>query len=402
MSQVLDAISLDEIEEQQLSSLLSLRIKESPNLEYKLELNMTSDKEKRELCKDLSALANSQGGYILFGIKETNGYPTSIEGIRYDDSIGTRLRQVIASGISHRMQNIGEKSVSLKNGNKVLILKIEPDGYLHQVKYGDNRYYKREGTITLTMESADVETFFRKVGQASGLDESARFVEKYYLSLKSKNYFRGVDGKAICTIAIIPDVPSYKLDLSYLPKNFITLFQPIDCSTWNWEITGHSIFTYGKLAEEKVPHAVTEVTAFGEVKAFNSILLDDRYFPTKLPKGASGYIPSIAYEKEIINSTHMYLSSLKTLGVNPPYYIYAAILNANGYIMYRDPGEIHRSRIYQGEDIRPEVVRISSETAFGSWQSLAKEIRPLFDFIWREFGFEGSYNYGDEGWIQKR
>jgi hypothetical protein len=167
MSQVLDAINLDEIEEQQLNSLVSLRIKESPNLEYKSELNIASDTEKRELCKDLSALANSQGGYILFGIKEANGDPSSIDGIQYDDTIGTRLRQVITTGISPRMQKIRDKLVLLENGNKVLILKIEPDGYLHQVKYGDNRYHRREGTITITMESADVETFFHRVGQTS-------------------------------------------------------------------------------------------------------------------------------------------------------------------------------------------------------------------------------------------
>jgi hypothetical protein len=167
MSQVLDAISLDEIKEQQLNSLVSLRIKESPNLEYKLKLNIASETEKRELCKDLSALANSQGGHILFGIKETNGDPISVDGIQYDDTIGTRLRQIITTGISPRMQNVREKSVSLKNGKRVLILKIEPDGYLHQVKYGDNRYHRREGTITITMESADVETFFHRDGQAS-------------------------------------------------------------------------------------------------------------------------------------------------------------------------------------------------------------------------------------------
>jgi hypothetical protein len=90
--------------------------------------------------------------------------------------------------------------------------------------------------------------------------------------------------------------------------------------------------------------------------------------------------------------------------VNPPFYVDAAILNAKGYFMYTDPGRmIHRSRIYSEEDIRPSMVHIINDTAFSNRQALAKEIRPIFDFIWREFGFERSYNYNDEDeWIKDR
>jgi len=79
-------------------------------------------------------------------------------------------------------------------------------------------------------------------------------------------------------------------------------------------------------------------------------------------------------------------------------------LNANGYFMYTDPGRmIRKSKIYSGDDIRPHMVHILNETAFSSQQALAKEIRPIFDFIWREFGFERSYNYNDkEDWIEER
>ncbi|HUI39343.1 MAG TPA: hypothetical protein VLY86_00270, partial [Methanothrix sp.] len=152
-----------------------------------------------------------------------------------------------------------------------------------------------------------------------------------------------------------------------------------------------------------VPHAVTEITAFGEVKAYNSYVLDKGYSSLEL-QGASGFIPSIAYEREVINSTHTYLNSLKELGVNPPFYVDTSILNAKGYLMYTDPGRMfHRSRIYSEEDIRPSMIRIPNETAFSNRQALAKEIKPIFDFIWREFGFERSYNYNEEGeWIKDR
>ena len=123
MSQILDGIRFQEIREAQLNSLILLQVAEDYALEYKSELNMESDTLKRELCKDLSSFANSQGGYILFGIGENNGIPISLDGIQYDDAVKTRLYQVISSGISPRMQIIPEQVVSLSNGKQVLILK---------------------------------------------------------------------------------------------------------------------------------------------------------------------------------------------------------------------------------------------------------------------------------------
>ena len=69
--------------------------------------------------------------------------------------------------------------------------------------------------------------------------------------------------------------------------------------------------------------------------------------------------------------------------------------------MYTDPKRtIHSSRIYSKEDIHPRIVRIPNDKAYASPQALAKEIRPIFDFIWREFGYEKSYNYDNNGdWI---
>jgi hypothetical protein len=59
MTQVLDAIPLHEIAEDHLHSLVLLRVPESARIEYKGGLNINTDKEKRKLCKDISALANS-------------------------------------------------------------------------------------------------------------------------------------------------------------------------------------------------------------------------------------------------------------------------------------------------------------------------------------------------------
>ncbi|MBN1518170.1 ATP-binding protein [Candidatus Sumerlaeota bacterium] len=105
MSRLLDGIPIKELTEDHLNSLKQERVAESVRLEFKAELKMASDSEKRELCKDVSAMANSQGGYILFGVSEANGVVSGIPGITFTDTEQQQFMQIITSGIAPRLQH---------------------------------------------------------------------------------------------------------------------------------------------------------------------------------------------------------------------------------------------------------------------------------------------------------
>jgi len=404
MSQILDGIPINELTEDHLNSLQLLRVTEGPRLEFKAELKMSSGSEKRELCKDVSALANSQGGYIIFGLSEANGVVSGIPGIEFGDIEQQRLIQIITSGIAPRLQSVAHNSVPLRNGNKALVVKVEPDGYLHQVKYDDNRYYKRTGTITIAMESSDVESFFTSKGPSDRKEEIEQFIANYHGALRSKQYFKGVSGQGICAVTIVPEVASYKLDFGNLPHDINLLFRPMYCSGWDSEITGRARFTFGRHREEKTPYAVTEITELGELKAFNSFLLENRYGRSPLPENVTGYVPSIAYERELINSIHQYLSSFLQLGVSPPFFVNMALLAVRGYIMYVDPIRVSDyGRTLSQDDVRPPSIKFNADADFASLDAVAKVLRPAFDFIWREFGFPRSFNFTTDGdWAPER
>ena len=404
MSQILDGIPLHDLAEDHLNSLILLRVTESPRLEYKEELKISTGSEKREFCKDISALANSQGGYVFFGVREGDGIPVSLPGIDYNDTLKEQIYQILTTGISPRIQSIVDVSVPLRSRKHVLVVNIKPDGYLHQVKYEDNRYYKRTGTITITMDSSDVETFFKSTSPSTDKDKVEEFINDYYAALRNQTYFKGTKGKAVCTICIVPEVASYKLDLSNVPDNFALLFQPIYCSGWDSGVTGRSRFTFYEQRNEGVAYAVTEVTELGELRAFNSYLLESRYAREKLPQGCAGYVPSVAYEREIIIATHRYLNSLTELGVTPPLSLHIALINVRGYILWVDAFRVSEpGRPLTQDNVLPEVIHITNETEFKSREDVGKILHPSFDFIWREFGFQRSYNYNSAGdWQPER
>lgn len=79
---------LEELTPEYIQSLEGKEVNESKYLDYKTKLWGKSKSEKKEMLKDISAFANSGGGDIVIGIKETKGldeYSKKLEVVGIDD-----------------------------------------------------------------------------------------------------------------------------------------------------------------------------------------------------------------------------------------------------------------------------------------------------------------------------
>src|SRR5690348_13000310 len=64
-----------------LQRLIVNGVPESLHLDYKRELNLTGKDDRKEFLRDLTALANAEGGTIIFGVDEerdAGGKPTGL------------------------------------------------------------------------------------------------------------------------------------------------------------------------------------------------------------------------------------------------------------------------------------------------------------------------------------
>src|SRR5580693_8252389 len=94
------------------------QIEENIHLEYKAADALgKSEGKKNELAKDVSALANSDGGTIIYGVREFTGekkyLPEKIDPVSRNDFSKEWLEQVINHNISPRIHGITVTAVTV-------------------------------------------------------------------------------------------------------------------------------------------------------------------------------------------------------------------------------------------------------------------------------------------------
>lgn len=135
-----------------LQDLVEGQVAENVRLEYKRDLYGQNDNSKKELLKDVSALANSQGGYLIIGIEEFNGRADALYGVRCDnpDDETLRMEQVIRSGVEPNIAGIRIRYIKLtkleSNARRFLFIIFIPQSNYppHRVIINNhNRFYLR-------------------------------------------------------------------------------------------------------------------------------------------------------------------------------------------------------------------------------------------------------------------
>lgn len=139
--------TIDAIDEALLVALVENQVSERRDLEFKRDLPGHEPENIRELLADVTSLANSNGGDLIFGIEEADGVACGIPGIvigNVDDEI-LRLEQIIRTNVDPRLIGVRTQYVPFAAGNGALFIRV-PRGLQppYRVTYRNSgKFYSR-------------------------------------------------------------------------------------------------------------------------------------------------------------------------------------------------------------------------------------------------------------------
>jgi hypothetical protein len=117
-----DEVSLDE-----LKLLIQNQTSEKRTIDYKLNLILDTDENKKEFLADVTSFANTDGGVIIYGMKEDNALPVELFGLKSDnkDILKGKIESIIRDGIEPKLNKISVVEIPTENEDKfVIVLKI--------------------------------------------------------------------------------------------------------------------------------------------------------------------------------------------------------------------------------------------------------------------------------------
>ena len=386
----------EEINKDDIDSLIENSVIESKSIEYKLTLPGNSEGDKKEFLADISSFANASGGDIVYGIREkkeagkNTGEPEEIIGlgdINVDKEKG-RIENIIRDGIEPRINGISIKPIEGFPKGPVLLIKI-PNSWLspHMIKFkGSQRFYSRNSHGKYPMDVTELR-------QAFALSKS--------LPEKIRHFRDGRIAKIIADETPLPMLDNPKIVLHVLPITALDISTNIDLKLFNkYSENFWPIYVMGRDQRYNLDGILTFTNAgatpyksylqlfrSGSLEAVEASILDESH-------GQGKVIPSISFGDEIIESLGKYLKGLEGFGVGLPIFIMLTLIGVKDYEIPKNGwlGAVSRPTYIDRDLVHlPEVIVDS----FATTPDVI--LRPIFDALWQSAGFAFCPYYNDEG-----
>lgn len=135
-----------------LQSLIDSSIEESTILEYKSSFAKQKSSWKEELAKDVSAMANSNGGTIIYGIREKEGgngraVPEKLMPISNKDMSKDQLSQLLSSNIQPVIEGLEITYIPNDTTSGYYVVTVPKSSTAHQNRLSHIYYARRNATV---------------------------------------------------------------------------------------------------------------------------------------------------------------------------------------------------------------------------------------------------------------
>lgn len=154
--------ALDDIQEPDLQGLCRNDVAEGRTLDYKLKLPGEGREDKAEFVADVTSFANSQGGDLVYGVKDEKGVAVGVPGIDPPDldKAILRLESLLRDCIDPRLVGARLHWAPRGEGGGYLIIRVPPSPSAPHRNTIDNRFYGRNSRGKYPMDTHELRVAF--------------------------------------------------------------------------------------------------------------------------------------------------------------------------------------------------------------------------------------------------
>lgn len=371
--------------EADIQQLIANREAEGPHLDFKRVQPGVDSSARHELAADVSAMANSGGGDIIFGVEEDDeGCAKAMNPlVENPDKEVLRLLDVLMSSVEPRMPGLQVQAIAVTGGSVFVVRVPQSWAGPHRVKTNQH-FYIRESRRKRQLDVPEIRGLFLRS------DSQVQKVRDF----RTERLGRLLAGQAPARLA-----PGAMLVLHLIPTQAALGLMSVDPTPYMNRQFVPVLGAGGASQRLNIDGALNLRSVGAEGTNGYGQFFRNGFFETVQVEGWGGHqqrasLGSLHYEENVIKVVDAFRREVARLGYLAEMTAMLSILGADrtelGLDRFRFRLDDHMGRFDRPQLLIPDVLLPSD---------LAPEaaLRPLFDQVWQAAGLLRSYNYNEQG-----
>lgn len=372
----------DKLNADDIKRLVDNKVQENKSLDYKRELKLSQDKDKKEFLFDITSMSNTDGGCFIFGIEESKdekgqntGTPETIVGMTIDnyDKLSQQIEDIIKGNTEPSISNIALNPLIVDEKNVLVIGISKSLGLPVMVTFNDtNKFYRRRNSGKYSVDVFELNQMFM---QNQVLKENAeKFRNQRIEKVRALKVFPTLQTTTSFFIHIIPFSfqNEQTLDLTNAEQmGLSTIMKPMNLRGWDTMFNVDGFATWSGMGHPQIT-SYDQLFRNGIYEIYTSTLFDER----QLPDGRSILcMYGLPFIPEVLQKINDAFAVLKKFKIEPPFIISISMFGMRGGVIY--------STSSWGQPFMVDEIYFPATVIPTYEADLYRQLKPTFDIIWQ-------------------
>ena len=388
----------DELDLNDIERIIENQIPESKTLDYKSVLKIDTGDDRKEFLADVSAFINTEGGVLIFGIKELKdeqgqnlGIPekkTPIE-INNVDKLIQQIEDLVQNNLEPKVSSLIINPIEVELGNFILIIGVNKTlGLPHMITYkATNKFYKRRNSGKYLVDVYELQTSFSQ--SLDSREKAERFRIMRTNLVRNLEFIPKLDIKGSFFLHVFP-INNRDYEIDFLSPDLLNFLSdrmiPIRSSgrDYKYNLEG---FIATSSNHEKIPYSYSQLFRNGVLEFYTSHMHIER-------KGDENILDIFGKLIELVSIEYVKrsLDIFKHFEIEPPYVIMISIFDTkNGVLQMQDSWGSSSNLITHDKLLLPPIVIYDQNI------EIEKELKKIFDILWQSGNVLKSPFYDNSG-----